>query len=69
MGGPGASDDLTAGHETQAWLAAGDDPQTDGSAYWYHRAQRTPHASTHDETFQDELLEALDAHTGVALGR
>lgn len=67
MGGPAAPDDITAGHQTQAWLAAGEDPETDGSAYWYHRAQRAPQPSTHDERFQDELLEALAAHTGVAL--
>ncbi|PSL37348.1 short-subunit dehydrogenase [Labedella gwakjiensis] len=67
MGGPGAPDDLEAGHQTQAWLAAGEEPETDGSAYWYHRTQRTPHPSTRDERFQDELLEALAAHTGVAL--
>jgi NAD(P)-dependent dehydrogenase (short-subunit alcohol dehydrogenase family) len=36
MGGPGASDDLTAGHETQVWLATHDvTPATGG--YWNHR--------------------------------
>lgn len=67
MGGRGAPDDLTAGHETQAWLATHDDvtPRTGG--YWYHRQTRTPHPATHDEQFQAQLVQALERHTGVAL--
>jgi NAD(P)-dependent dehydrogenase (short-subunit alcohol dehydrogenase family) len=67
MGGPSAPDDLELGHRTQAWLAAGADPATDASAYWFHQRQREPHPATHDERFQDALLAALAAHTGVVL--
>jgi NAD(P)-dependent dehydrogenase (short-subunit alcohol dehydrogenase family) len=67
MGGAGAPDDLELGHRTQAWLAAGDDPATNAFAYWFHQRQRSPHPSTQDKAFQDALLDALAAHTGVAL--
>ncbi len=67
MGGAGAPDDLELGHRTQAWLAAGDGPATNASGYWFHQRQRSPHRSTQDEAFQDALLDALAAHTGVGL--
>jgi NAD(P)-dependent dehydrogenase (short-subunit alcohol dehydrogenase family) len=67
MGGAGAPDDLELGHRTQAWLAAGEDPATHTSAYWYHQRQQSPHPATQDERFQDALLDALAAHTGVRL--
>ena len=67
MGGAGAPDDLELGHRTQAWLAAGEDPATNTSAYWFHQRQREPHPSARDEAFQDALLDALEAHTGVRL--
>ncbi|WP_039934303.1 SDR family oxidoreductase [Streptomyces viridochromogenes] len=68
MGGRGAPDDLTAGHETQAWLATHHDvtPRTGG--YWYHRRTQTPHPAAQDETFQARLLRALENHTGIPLG-
>jgi len=68
MGGPNAPDDLTAGHQTQEWLATSDDPQalTTGG-YWHHRKRREPHRAVHDEAFQDRLLHALADATGVAL--
>lgn len=67
MGGPSAPDDLELGHRTQAWLAAGDDPATHVSAYWHHQRQRTPHRAVHDARFQEALLDALAAHTGLDL--
>ena len=67
MGGSGAPDDLELGHRTQAWLAAGEDPATNTSAYWFHQRRRDPHPATQDEAFQDVLLDALAAHTGVPL--
>src|ERR1700761_5151869 len=37
MGGRGAPDDMDQAHLTQAWLAAGDDPQVDVTGrYFYH---------------------------------
>ncbi len=69
MGGAGAPDDLELGHRTQAWLAAGEDPETRASGYWHHQRRRTPHPSVHDEGFQDDLLAALQQRTGLALPR
>ena len=68
MGGPNAPGDLEAGHRTQAWLAAGADPETEVSgAYWFHRARREPAAVVLDEAFQDAVLEELLRLTGVPL--
>lgn len=68
MGGPGAPDDLRLGHRTQEWLATSDDPgaRTSGG-YWHHQRLRTPHPAVHDESFQDELIDALARFTGVSL--
>ncbi|MGW0476374.1 SDR family NAD(P)-dependent oxidoreductase [Streptomyces coeruleorubidus] len=67
MGGRGAPDDLTAGHETQAWLATHPDVTPSTGGYWHHRQTRTPHPASQDEQFQAQLLQALERHTGVAL--
>lgn len=66
MGGPGAPGDLAAGHETQVWLATHDVvPPTGG--YWHHRATQRAHPATRDRAFQEDLIKALGARTGVAL--
>jgi NAD(P)-dependent dehydrogenase (short-subunit alcohol dehydrogenase family) len=67
MSGADAPDDLTAGHQTQVWLATGHDvtPRTGG--YWHHRQTQTPHPAAQDEDFQARLIEALESHTGVRL--
>jgi NAD(P)-dependent dehydrogenase (short-subunit alcohol dehydrogenase family) len=68
MGGPGASDDLTLGHETQVWLATSDDPAAAASGkYWYHQQIRNAAAAVSDHTFQDQLLQRLTTITGEAL--
>jgi NAD(P)-dependent dehydrogenase (short-subunit alcohol dehydrogenase family) len=68
MGGPGAPDDLRLGHVTQVWLATSTDAAAQVSGgYWRHQHQQQPHATVHDEAFQDLLLEALAEHTGLAL--
>jgi NAD(P)-dependent dehydrogenase (short-subunit alcohol dehydrogenase family) len=69
MGGAGAPDDLELGHRTQAWLAAGEDPATDVSGYWFRQRRQDPHPSTRDERFQDALLGALAAHRPSARRR
>lgn len=67
MGGRHAPDDLVAGHETQVWLATHDvTPPTGG--YWYHRQSRQPHPAALDTAFQNALIAALEARTGVPLG-
>ncbi|WP_330285730.1 SDR family NAD(P)-dependent oxidoreductase [Streptomyces sp. NBC_00576] len=67
MGGAGASDDLTAGHLTQAWLATHDDVTPSTGGYWYHQRTQTPHPASQDEEFQARLIHALEKHTGVPL--
>jgi NAD(P)-dependent dehydrogenase (short-subunit alcohol dehydrogenase family) len=67
MGGPGAPDDLTAGHRTQVWLATHDDVTPSTGGYWYHQQTQTPHPAARDEEFQAELIQALERHTGVPL--
>lgn len=71
MGGPSATDDLTEGHRTQEWLATAPEseihPRTGG--YWHHRTARTPHRAALDPCFQDEVIDALEARTSIALPR
>jgi NAD(P)-dependent dehydrogenase (short-subunit alcohol dehydrogenase family) len=68
MGGPGAPDDLTLGHQTQVWLATSDDhAAAQTGKYWYHQRKRNPAATVNDPAFQDELLAELTRVTGVPL--
>jgi NAD(P)-dependent dehydrogenase (short-subunit alcohol dehydrogenase family) len=67
MGGPGAPDDLTAGHETQVWLATSHDVALGTGGYWYHQRAQTPHRASRDEEFQADLVRALESYTGVPL--
>ena len=68
MGGPGASDDLELGHDTQSWLAVSHDPAaTVTGQYWHHRRHQTPAPEVNDPTFQDELLDALARITDTRL--
>jgi NAD(P)-dependent dehydrogenase (short-subunit alcohol dehydrogenase family) len=67
MGGPGAPGDLRSGSDTQAWLAAGDDPATEVTGgYWHRRRRQNPAAAAADEQFQDALLNVLARLTGVS---
>jgi NAD(P)-dependent dehydrogenase (short-subunit alcohol dehydrogenase family) len=66
MGGSRAPDDLTAGHETQVWLATHDvTPATGG--YWHHRMLQRPHRAAQDRAFQKALIAVIEARTGVSL--
>ncbi|MGB6306957.1 MAG: SDR family NAD(P)-dependent oxidoreductase [Steroidobacteraceae bacterium] len=57
MGGPGAPDDMEQAHLTQAWLAAGDDPEADVSGdYFYHLQRMKPNAQARDPDLQDRLI-------------
>lgn len=68
MGGPSAPDDLRLGHLTQEWLATSTDAEAlSTGGYWHHQRRLPPHPAVLDERFQDELLAALAAHTGVTL--
>lgn len=69
MGGSSAPDDLELGHVTQVWLATREaaDSRVSGG-YWFHQQRRQPHPAVNDAAFQTELLQALERHTGFALG-
>ena len=67
MGGAGAPDDLTAGHETQVWLATDPAVTPATGGYWHHRRTGPTHPAARDERFQDRLLDALASRTGIAL--
>lgn len=67
MGGAGAPDDLTAGHQTQVWLVTHRDVTPGTGGYWYHQQAQTPHPAAQDEEFQAHLIEVLESHTGVPL--
>jgi NAD(P)-dependent dehydrogenase (short-subunit alcohol dehydrogenase family) len=68
MGGPGATDDLDAGHRTQVWLAVSDDPAAIVSGeYFFHLKTRRPHPSTRDPERQERLFELCKSFSGVSL--
>jgi NAD(P)-dependent dehydrogenase (short-subunit alcohol dehydrogenase family) len=68
MGGPGAPDDLSQGHVTQAWLATSEDPAaTTSGAYFYHQRRQDTHPAVNDHALQEGLLAACADLTGVTL--
>src|ERR1700689_5189684 len=70
MGGAGAPDDLDAGHRTQVWLAASDDPAAKVTGgYFYHMRPRAPNPATRDVERQEQLLDACKGFSGVDISR
>jgi NAD(P)-dependent dehydrogenase (short-subunit alcohol dehydrogenase family) len=68
MGGAGAPDDLDQGYRTQVWLAASDDPAAMVTGdYFYHMKRRAPNPAARDEEWQEKLIEACKAFSGVEL--
>jgi NAD(P)-dependent dehydrogenase (short-subunit alcohol dehydrogenase family) len=68
MGGPGATDNLDAGHRTQVWLAVSDDKAaTVTGEYFYHMRLRAPVPATRDVELQEKLIEACEGFSGVSL--
>jgi NAD(P)-dependent dehydrogenase (short-subunit alcohol dehydrogenase family) len=68
MGGPGATDDLDAGHRTQVWLAVSNDAAARVSGgYFYHLRPRSPHQAVFDVERQEKLLDACYRFSGVRL--
>src|ERR1700730_5302697 len=66
MGGPGASDDLDAGHRTQVGLAVSDDSAAKVTGdYFYHMKARKPNPATRNTDRQEMLLEACKRFSGV----
>jgi len=65
MGGAGAPDDLALGAETQAWLAAGEDPATDVTGeYLYHRQRGDVPTAVRDARAQEALFAYCAELTG-----
>jgi NAD(P)-dependent dehydrogenase (short-subunit alcohol dehydrogenase family) len=68
MGGPGASDDMDQAHLTQAWLAAGDDPNAQTTAgYFFHLKPRAPNPQSRDMALQDRLFDICKDISGVEI--
>jgi len=66
MGGPGAPDDLQAGHVTQVWLVTSDDPAaTVTGQYFYHQRLRTPNPASRSVELQEKLLDACKHFSGI----
>jgi NAD(P)-dependent dehydrogenase (short-subunit alcohol dehydrogenase family) len=68
MGGPGAPDDLTQAHRTQAWLAVSDDPAALVTGqYFYHQRPKPVNPEANDVALQDRLVEACERLSGIRL--
>ncbi|UPJ71839.1 SDR family NAD(P)-dependent oxidoreductase [Bradyrhizobium sp. 187] len=68
MGGAGAPDDIEQAHLTQAWLAAGDEPEAHVSgAYFYHLKRKAANPQAHDPALQDRLVAICAEISGVTL--
>jgi NAD(P)-dependent dehydrogenase (short-subunit alcohol dehydrogenase family) len=68
MGGPGATDPLPEGAETQVWLATSDEPDAvAGGRYLKRRHVLTANPAARDVAVQDALLAACARLTGVEL--
>src|SRR5580692_13146436 len=68
MGGRGAPDDMDQAHLTQAWLAAGDDPEADVTGrYFYHLKRMAPNPQADDPVLQDRLIAICEEISGVTL--
>lgn len=69
MGGAGAPDDIDLGAETQAWLAAGDDPAAEMTGhYLFHRQRFDVPAAVRDTRAQEDLFSYCAEVTGQRLG-
>jgi NAD(P)-dependent dehydrogenase (short-subunit alcohol dehydrogenase family) len=70
MGGPGAPDDISKAHLTQAWLAVSNDPLALSSGeYFYHKTVRAPNPITRDKAAQDRLIKECARLSGVLIPR
>jgi NAD(P)-dependent dehydrogenase (short-subunit alcohol dehydrogenase family) len=68
MGGPGAPDDMDQAHLTQAWLASGDDLQSQVTGeYFYHLKRMKPNPQAHDPALQNRLIAICAEISGVTL--
>jgi len=66
MGGPGASDDLEEGFQTQAWLAVSNDEKAKVSGcYFYHKKKKDYLRAADDVQVQEEFLARCEELSGV----
>ncbi len=67
MGGPGATDDLTQGFETQIWLAVSNANEAKvNGRYFYHKKENRYNPLVDNLDFQEELLSVCEELTGVS---
>jgi len=67
LGGPNATDDLPEGAQTQVWLATGARDALVTGRYFKRRQDLRPNPAAHDVHYQDGLLAACAALSGVPL--
>jgi NAD(P)-dependent dehydrogenase (short-subunit alcohol dehydrogenase family) len=67
LGGANATDALPEGAETQVWLATGDGDALVTGRYFKRRRDLRPNPAAHDVSYQDGLLAACAALSGVTL--
>jgi NAD(P)-dependent dehydrogenase (short-subunit alcohol dehydrogenase family) len=67
MGGPGATDELPEGAETQVWLSTSAEAATLTGRYLKRRRELRANPAAYDVALQDQLLSACAGMTGVAL--
>ena len=68
MGGPGATDDLPEGAETQIWLATSDDPAATVTGHYFKRRRSLrANEQAYDTALQDRLLATCAELSGVEL--
>lgn len=67
LGGAGATDDLPDGAETQVWLANDDGDALVTGRYFKRRRELPPNPAAHDVGYQEGLLAACAALSGVPL--
>lgn len=66
MGGPGASDDLQKGYETQTWLAVSQEKEAlISGGYFFHQKQQSPRHEVNQIDLQEKLIEICAEISGV----
>jgi hypothetical protein len=68
MGGRSAPDDLQKGYETQAWLAASNDPAAKVTGkYFYHKKQKRHNPEADSIESQEKFLKLCEELTGIII--
>ena len=66
VGGPGATDNLRKGYETQVWLATSHDEEAlITGKFLYHKSVREPKLEAMDRNVQKSYLDVCEQGTGV----